>query len=113
MTEQFGPAIVDDVARLSHLNDQVKALTAEADSIKGRIRAAFADHLGTHEVAGHKVSVTTNLRFDETKAREFLPEGVIAACTVSSLSSTLVKKAVAPALYELCSSAGELRVSVA
>lgn len=91
-----------DVTRLADLQALIAEATSEADSIKHRLRQHYAGDPGTHEVAGHRLSVTPATRFDETLARDVLPAEVIDAATVAKLDSAAVKRMVAPTVYALC-----------
>lgn len=105
--------ILDDVDRLAYLQTLIKDATTEADSIKARLRDDYATNPGTHEVGTYRLSVTTSLRFSEDKARAALPADLIDACTVAKLDGALVKKVVAPLVYEALCDASTPRVAVA
>ena len=65
-------AILDDVERLADLQGRIKEMTAEADSIKARLRDDYRDDPGTKELGDHKLSVTPTARFSEDQARAAL-----------------------------------------
>lgn len=113
MNQRTNLEILDDVDRLAQLQAYIKDATSEADSIKARLRADYADNHGTHDVGTYRLSVTTSTRFSEDKARAALPADLIEACTVSKLDATLVKKSVAPLVYEALCDESTPRVAVA
>ena len=110
--------ILDDVDRLVHLNATIALATAEADSIKRRLRTDYATDPGTHEVGGYRLSVTPARRFDEAAARTILASSpdLLASATVTPeprLDAGRLRRLVAPAIYELCLvSGGDARVSI-
>ena len=104
--------ILDDVERLADLQSRIKDMTAEADSIKARLRDDYRDDPGVHDLGAHKVTVTPTVRFSEDQARAVLPAELVALCTVPALSGAKVKQLVPPAMYVACCVAGEPRVAV-
>lgn len=109
MTDQ---ATITDVERLADLNATIRELTAEADSIKARLRATFAEKLGSHDVGAYRINVAASRRWNEAQALAVLPPEIVAACQVATLSSAEVKKLVSPAMYEACTVPSEPRVSI-
>lgn len=105
--------IEQDITRMADLQAIVADATSEIDSIKHRIRDHYATTPGTHEVAGHRLSVTPTTRFSEEMARDLLPDEVIEAATVTRLDAAAVKRMVAPTVYALCCPVtGEARVTL-
>ena len=105
-------AILDDVERLADLQARIKDLTAEADSIKARLRDDYRDTPGVHDLGAHKVTVTPTARFSEDQARAVLPAELVALCTVTALSGATFKQLVPPPLYAACCTPPEPRVAV-
>lgn len=107
------PDVERDVSRLADLQILVAEATSEMDSIKHRLRETFASAPGSHTVAGHRLSVTPQTRFDEAQARDVLPDEVIATATVAKLDGAAVKRMVAPTVYALCCKvSGDARIAL-
>ena len=104
--------ILDDVERLADLQGRIKDMTAEADSIKARLRDDYRDDPGVHDLGAHKVTVTATSRFSEDQARAVLPAELVDLCTVPALSGAKVKQLVPPAMYAACCTPTEPRVAV-
>ena len=104
--------ILDDVERLADLQGRIKEMTAEADSIKARLRDDYRDEPGTKELGGHKLTVTATSRFSEDAARAVLPAELVAMCTIPTLSGVKVKQLVAPSMYAACCTPTEPRIAV-
>lgn len=104
--------ILDDVERLADLQGRIKEMSAEADSVKARLRDDYRDDPGTKEIGDHKLSVTPTARFSEDTARAVLPPELLTLCTVPTLSGARVKQLVAPAMYAACCTTGEPRIAV-
>lgn len=102
------PTFDDDVRRLVDLQATMKALDAEVETIRARIRAH-----GPGVVGDLRVHVTPQRRFSPVLAAELLTAEQLVEITETSLSGAKAKQVLPPALYEqLLCEIGEPRVTV-
>ena len=83
---------------LADINAQIKALEAEADAIKTKIRERVETAgPGTYGAGAHTVTVSLNRRFNEARALRSLPEAIVPFVT---FTETRIDKAKLRALDE-------------
>lgn len=90
----------DLVERLRWINDKVKRLNEDADSIKAQLR-----ELGTGELffnGGPVVTITPTKQFSAAKARQILPPSLLTLITVEAVDTKLAKKVLPPEVYAKC-----------
>jgi hypothetical protein len=99
--------------RFLELAVRAHEIESEAKVIKERMRKLGR---GQHAVGDGKITISPNNRFDPGLAEKVLSEinpDLVAACSVSKIESSLVKKLVGDDVYERCQkAAGDDKVSI-
>lgn len=104
--------LTHDIERLHTLQATIAEATTEANSIKQRLRDAFAELPGTHDINGHKLSITIPRRFSEDEARRIVPAELLEAATISTLDAKRLKELLPPVLWDQCTVASTPRVEL-
>ena len=112
--DRTGGLELDEHQRLAReyalLASEVEPMQARMDEIKKIFRNDL--DFGAHDIAGLKITVAHNARFDAKKAAEIYPVDKYPAFYKTAPDSAAIKRAVAPAVYEALSNEGEPRVTI-
>ena len=111
----------DGLDELEKMANEVMFAKNEADAAAERykeldtaFRARLADHgmwnKNFRGLGAMKATVSSNVKFDETLAREVLPAEIIEQAT-TKLDSAIIKRLVSPVVYEQCQKDNGLKVT--
>lgn len=101
MTDDTPEALARAASRLMTIKAEIEELTAEANDIKAKLRAAYG--VGWHVLAdGSELAVRPQLRFSPARAAEVLPPELLALCTVGVVDSKRAREVLPPTTYDRC-----------
>jgi hypothetical protein len=86
--------------RLLQVEEAIAALESERFGLRANLIALLGE--GKHEVAGSKLDIRRQRRFNADKAVEVLPPELLAACRREVIDSAQARRVLPPDLYAAC-----------